>query len=395
MEPYLWEWGSLLLRWLHVIAAMAWIGASFYFMHLDALLRARPDLPAGVAGSSWQVHGGGFYEMRKWTIAPPALPPELTWHKWQAYWTWISGLLLLVWIYYARAELYLIDPSVMDLSPPIAALVGLGGLALGWLVYDALCRSPLKENDAALLTTLFLFVVLLSAGFAHLFSGRAAMLHTGAVLATVMTGNVFFVIIPNQRVIVADLKAGRTPDPALGKAGKQRSTHNNYITLPVVFMMLANHYPLTWSSPWLIPPMVALVLAAGALVRVFYNLHHAGRGTPWWTWGAAAAAMAVAIALSIALAPGADATATSRASVPAEVEQVMVGRCSMCHMAEPVWAGIAAAPKGVLLDSATEIYRQREAIRVHSVLTHAMPPNNITGMTLEERRLVAAWLAGR
>ncbi|WP_114377052.1 urate hydroxylase PuuD [Elioraea thermophila] len=397
MEPYLWEWGSAILRWLHIIAGMAWIGASFFFMHLDALLKRRPDLPEGVLGSSWQVHGGGFYEMRKWTVAPPALPPELVWHKWQAYWTWISGALLLAWIYYAQAELYLIDPAVLDIAPPLAAAIGVSGLVLGWLVYDALCKSRLKDNDAALLALLFLFVVGLSAVFAHVFSGRAAMLHTGAVLGTVMTGNVFFVIIPNQRIIVADLKAGRAPDPALGKAGKQRSTHNNYITLPVVFMMIANHYPLAWSRPWVIPLMVALVTIAGALVRVFYNLHHAGRGSPWWAWGAAGAAMAAAIALSIVAAPGPNGEPAQRAApqrpVPAEVADIMLTRCSMCHMPQPVWAGIAAAPKGVLLDTDAAIARQAEAIRLHAVLTRSMPPNNLTGMTDDERRVLAAWLS--
>jgi len=395
MDPYLWEWGSAVLRWLHIVAGMAWIGASFFFMHLDALLRRRPDLPEGVLGSSWQVHGGGFYEMRKWTVAPPALPPELVWHKWQAYWTWISGVLLLAWIYYAQAELYLIDPAVLDISPPLAAAIGIAGLVLGWVVYDALCRSRLKENDAALLALLFLFVVALSGVFANVFSGRAAMLHTGAVLGTVMTGNVFFVIIPNQRLIVAALTSGRAPDPALGKAGKQRSTHNNYITLPVVFMMIANHYPLAWSRPWLIPAMVALVLVAGALVRVFYNLHHAGRGSPWWAWGAAGAAMAAAIWLSVIAAPGANGDSRQRAQVSPEVAEILLARCAMCHMAEPVWAGIAVAPKAVLLDSEAAIARQAEAIRLHAVLTRSMPPNNLTGMTEGERHVVAAWLAGR
>lgn len=399
MEPYLWEWGSAVLRWLHIVAGMAWIGASFFFMHLDALLRRRADLPEGVLGSSWQVHGGGFYEMRKWTVAPPQLPPELVWHKWQAYWTWISGALLLAWIYYAQAELYLIDPAVLDIPPAVAAGIGVAGLVLGWVVYDALCRSRLKDNDAALLALLFLFVVCLSAVFAHVFSGRAAMLHTGAVLGTVMAGNVFFVIIPNQRIIVADLKAGRAPDPALGRAGKQRSMHNNYITLPVVFMMIATHYPLAWSTPWIIPLMVALVTVAGALVRVFYNLRHEGRRSPWWTWAAAGAAMAAAIAVSIVAAPGPDGSSVPRVEpsrpVPAEVAEIVLTRCSMCHRAEPVWAGITVAPKGVKLDSDDAIARQAEAIRLHAVLTRSMPPNNLTGMTDAERRVLAAWFSPR
>ncbi len=396
MDPYLWEWGSLLLRWLHVIAAMAWIGSSFFFMHLDASLRARPDLPAEVK-SAWQVHGGGFYEMRKWSVAPPGMPDHLTWHKWQAYWTWISGALLLAWIYYAQSELYLIDPAVRDLSPAAAALFGAGGIVLGWLVYDGLCRSRLGRNDTALLAALFAYVIAVSAGFAALYSGRGALLHTGAVLATIMTGNVFLVIIPNQKKAVAQLLAGESPDPRFGREGKQRSTHNNYITLPVVFLMLSNHYPLTWASLAAIPAVVALTLVAGALVRVFYNVRHAEKGNPWWAWAGAGAAMAAAIALTLAFGPADPAAERppGRAAVPAEVEEIVIGRCSMCHMASPVWAGLGMPPKGVVLDDPGAIARQAEAIRVHAVLTHAMPPANITGMTVEERRVVGLWAAGR
>lgn len=396
MDPYLWEWGSLLLRWLHVIAAMAWIGSSFFFMHLDASLRARDDLPEAVK-SAWQVHGGGFYEMRKWVVAPPGMPEHLTWHKWQAYWTWISGALLLGWIYYAQSELYLIDPAVRELSPFAAALFGAGGIVLGWLVYDQLCRSRLGRHDAALLAALFAYAVAVSAAFAALYSGRGALLHTGAVLATIMTGNVFLVIIPNQKKAVAQLLAGRAPDPRFGFEGKQRSTHNNYITLPVVFLMLANHYPLTWASQAAIPAIVALTLLAGALVRVFYNLRHAGRGNAWWAWGGAAAAIAAAIAITLRFGP-ADPMAerpAGRAVVPADVGEIVIGRCAMCHMPAPVWAGLGMPPKGVVLDHDAAIARQARAIRLHAVLSHAMPPGNITGMTAEERRVLALWTAGR
>lgn len=399
MEPLLWEWGSLLLRWLHVVAAMAWIGASFFFIHLDATLRAREELPGGVK-SAWQVHGGGFYEMRKWMAAPDFLPEHLTWHKWQAYWTWLSGALLLAWVYYAQSELYLIDPAVRDLSPAMAALAGAGGIALGWIVYDLLCRSALKRNDTLLLAALFAYAVAVSAVFAALFSGRGALLHTGAVLATVMTGNVFLVIIPNQKKAVAALLAGRVPDPRFGAEGKQRSMHNNYITLPVVFLMLSNHYPVTYVSQAAIPGIVALSLVAGALVRWFYNRRHAGFDAPghgggWWAWGAAGAAVIAAVALSLALAPSDPEAerARPRASLPPPVEEIVLGRCSMCHMPSPVWAGIGLPPKGVVLDDADAILRQKAAIRLHAVLTHAMPPANITGITAEERRVLAAWVA--
>jgi uncharacterized membrane protein len=396
MDPYLWEWGSLLLRWLHVVAAMAWIGSSFFFMHLDASLRSRQDLPPAVK-SAWQVHGGGFYEMRKWAVAPPGMPDHLTWHKWQAYWTWISGALLLGWIYYAQSELYLIDPAVRELSPLAAAAFGAGGIALGWLVYDGLCRSPLGRNDTVLLAALFAYAVIVSAGFAALYSGRGALLHTGAVLATIMTGNVFLVIIPNQKKAVAHLLRGEAPDPRYGIEGKQRSTHNNYITLPVVFLMLANHYPLTWASQAAIPAVVALTLVAGALVRVFYNLRHAGRGDAWWAWGGAAAAIATAAAVTIGFGPADPAAErpAGRASVPAAVEEIVVGRCAMCHMPAPAWAGLGMPPKGVVLDRPEAIAREARAIRLQAVLTHAMPPGNLTGMTAEERRVLALWTSGR
>ena len=273
--PYVWEWVSILLRWLHVTAAIAWIGASFFFMHLDASLRKMQGMQPGVAGVSWQVHGGGFYEMSKYTLAPAALPDHLIWHKWQAYWTWISGFSLLCWVYYGQSSLFLIDPAVMPLKAWQAAAIGIGALALGWVVYDQLCKSPLAKNDALLALCGFGYVVLTSYGFTLVFSGRGALIHTGALMATIMTANVFFVIMPNQRKSVAALVAGQTPDPKWAKTSKQRSTHNNYITLPVLFMMLSNHYPLTFANRAIIPAMVTCVVIAGAMVRHFYNRWHA------------------------------------------------------------------------------------------------------------------------
>ena len=407
MDPILHEWGSLLLRWLHLITGIAWIGASFYFMHLDASLRpVPPDIPAGKGGEAWEVHGGGFYQVRKYLVAPAQMPDHLIWHKWQSYSTWLSGFALLCWVYYGAPELYLIDPAVREIGPWAAAGIGIAGLALGWLVYDGLCRSPLSNNEVLLAAVGFAFIILLAWGFQQVFSGRAAMLHTGAVIATWMTGNVFLVIIPNQRKVVADLVAGRQPDPALGKIAKIRSSHNNYLTLPVLFFMLANHYPLAWSTPWL-PVVVGLVLVAGAVVRHFYNARHAGRGDPWWTWGVAAACIAAAALIGMAGTPlgrerlglaalepanGGGSLPAGHPAPPDEVVQIVTGRCSMCHAAEPVWTGIAIAPKGVRLDTPEHIARQAEAIRVQSVLTHDMPPNNLTAMEPEERRLLAAWL---
>ncbi len=244
MEAYVLEWLNALGRAFHVIAGIAWIGASFYFIWLDSHLRA-PRYPdeaerLGIGGEVWAVHGGGFYQVRKWPVAPDQLPSEMMWHKWESYATWISGFCLLMWIYYIGADLYLIDPAIRMLSPGTAALFGIGGLALGWVIYDALCKSPLRNNAVALGAVGFAFVIAAAWGFQQIFSARGALLHTGALMATIMSGNVFFIIIPNQKKIIADLTAGKAADPALGKAGKTRSTHNNYLTLPVLFLMLVD-----------------------------------------------------------------------------------------------------------------------------------------------------------
>ena len=305
--PYVWEWGSILLRWLHVTAAIAWIGASFFFMHLDAALRKTPDMKTGVAGVSWQVHGGGFYEMSKYTLAPAELPDHLVWHKWQAYWTWISGFSLLCWIYYGRSSVFLIDPAVAPLSPVQAAAIGVASLALGWIVYDLLCKSPLGKHDALLALVGFGYVVLTSFAYSLVFSGRGALIHTGALMATMMTANVFLVIMPNQRKSAAALIAGREPEPQWAKTSKQRSTHNNYITLPVLFMMLSNHYPVTFANRAAIPAIVTCVVIAGALIRYFYNRWHADEDAakaPWWAWLAAAAAIWAAFWVAMASSPG-------------------------------------------------------------------------------------------
>ena len=405
---YLHEWGSLLLRWLHIVAAIAWIGSSFFFMHLDASLRRRPGMPEGQL-SAWQVHGGGFYEMRKFMTAPEALPPELTWHKWQAYWTWISGFFLLVWIYYLQSELYLIDPAVMELSPLAAGSIGLLALALGWIIYDGLCKSPLKKNDVLLGVIGFAYVVAASWAFSKVFSGRGAMIHTGALMATIMSANVFFVIIPGTRKQTNALLAGQVPDPAWGKAAKQRSAHNNYITLPVIFMMISTHYPVTFANPAIIPVETALVIVGGALIRHFYNVRHADHArSPWWAIAVAMLAIWTALWIAMSASPGARAklglapaqtppstAVATRALPPDHVVNIVTGRCAMCHAAEPFWDRIEVAPKNVLLDTPERVARYAEAIRVQAVMTHAMPPNNVSGMTEAERRQLAAWLDGR
>ena len=404
--PYLVEWGSILLRWLHVTAAIAWIGGSFFFMHLDASLRKMADQKPGVYGVSWQVHGGGFYEMSKYTLAPPDLPEHLVWHKWQSYWTWMSGFSLLCWVYYGQSSFFLIDPAVMALAPWQAALIGVAALGIGWLVYDLICKSPLAKNDALLGLSGFGFVVLMSFFFTHVFSGRGALIHTGALMATMMTANVFLVIMPNQRKAIARLLAGEKPDPRWAKESKQRSTHNNYITLPVLFMMLSNHYPVTFANPNAIPGIVTCIVVAGALVRYFYNNWHADHAkAPWWAWFVAAMAIWAAFWIGTTASPGmrpalglgplAPAATATGPKAPDDVVAVVQSRCSMCHAPEPVWEGIGEAPKGVLLDTPEHIAAFAPAIRMQAVLTHAMPPNNLTGVTPEERETLARWLGAQ
>jgi uncharacterized membrane protein len=393
VETVLTEWLSLVLRWLHVVAGIAWIGSSFYFIHLDLSLRANEALPAGTKGEAWQVHGGGFYRMVKYLVAPAQMPDDLTWFKWEAYATWLSGFGLLVVVYYLGAELFLIDRAVLDLGPIEAAAIAFGSLLVAWLAYEGLCRSPLGRHELTLALALvgYVFLVALTYAFTHVFSGRGALTQIGALIGTIMVANVFVVIIPNQKRIVAELIAGREPDPALGQAGKQRSVHNNYLTLPVVFLMISNHYPLLYATRhnWLI---VAIVLAIGPVIRHFFNARHEGRGSPWWTWGVAAAGMA-AIAWLSAAGPR---TAAGAAAGPvrfATVEEIVTSRCSMCHAAEPVWAGIGAPPKGVMLDTPGRIHAQVRLIDLFAVRSDAMPPGNVTEMSAEERTQLAAWIA--
>ena len=393
-EPVVADWVSLIVRWIHLITGIAWIGASFYFIHLDASLRRSGSLPAGVGGEAWQVHGGGFYRMQKYLVAPAELPEHLTWFKYEAYSTWLSGFVLLGLIYYLSADLYLIDPAVLDLPVWGAILISVASLALGWVIYDRLCRSPLGANTALLCALGFVFLVAATWGYTRVFSGRGAYIHAGALIGTIMVANVFFVIIPNQKIVIADLIAGRQPDPALGAQAGQRSLHNNYLTLPALFLMISNHYPLSFATRWnwLI---VAVVIIVGAVIRHFYNMRHAGRPSPWWTWGVAAVGMALVVWLSAAP-PGGEERAAAEAPEPvafAEVENIVLSRCSMCHAAEPFWEGIAAPPKGVRLDTPEMIRKHAREIRLQATLTHAMPPGNITEISPEERQILAAWIA--
>jgi uncharacterized membrane protein len=391
LEPILLEWVSAILRWLHVVAGIAWIGSSFYFIHLDLSLKPRPDLPAGVKGDEWQVHGGGFYHMMKYLVAPAQMPDHLTWFKWEAYTTWLSGFALLVVVYYLGADLFLIDKSVLDLTPLQAAAIAFASLAAAWLLYEALCRSPLGRHEVALALVGYAFLVALTWAFTHVFSGRGAFTQIGALIGTIMVANVFVIVIPYQKKTVNAMLAGKEPDPVWGQLGKQRSVHNNYLTLPVVFLMLSNHYPLFYATRynWII---VAIVLAIGPVIRHFFNSRHAGDGSPWWTWAVAAAGMAAIVWLSAA---GSNIELGALPPTPKfkRVADIVISRCSMCHAAEPVWAGIPAAPEGVMLDSDEQIKLHAPLIDLVAVRSRAMPPGNITEMTPQERLTLASWLA--
>lgn len=394
----LWEWVEIAVRWTHVITAMAWIGASFYFIALDLGLRKTPSLPPLAHGEEWQVHGGGFYHINKYLVAPAHLPEHLTWFKWESYATWLTGFAMLVLVYYLGSELYLIDPAIADLSPLQAIALSLGSLAFGWIAYDTICKSRFGEDNTRLMIGLYLILVAMSWGYCQVFTGRAALLHLGAFTATIMSANVFLIIMPNQRIVVADLKAGRTPDPKYGRIAKQRSTHNNYLTLPVIFLMLSNHYPLIFATPynWLIASLVFLM---GVTIRHWFNTKHARRGNPHWTWALTALLFLLIAWLSTApmRTPPETAALTGTARIFAEAEgfeaavAIVQGRCAMCHAAEPAWEGLYWPPKNVVLETPSQIAREARRIVLQAGFTHAMPPANLSLIEPAERRALIAW----
>jgi uncharacterized membrane protein len=394
VDAYWWDWANLLVRWLHVVAAIAWIGASFYFIALDNHLRPpedERDAAEGVGGEAWEVHGGGFYHVLKYRVAPKTLPEPLLWFKWEAYTTWLSGFVLFIVVYYVHASTFLVDKSVANLAGWEAIALSVGGLVLAWVVYDVLCRV-LERVEWLLALAIFAFVALSSWAAGELFSGRAAYIQVGAMIGTMMVGNVFFVIIPAHWELIRAKQAGREPDPAANARGKTRSVHNNYLTLPVVFAMISNHFPFTYGHAhgWLI--LVAL-MAIGAWVRHFFNLRHAGR-TRWWIAATAALAfvgLAVLVRPSNSLLQGSTGAAVPFARVQAIVER----RCTPCHSQRPTRSGFSSAPLGIRFDTRAEIESQAARIKEQAVDTHAMPLGNVTHMTQAERDTLARWLAAR
>ena len=398
----LWDWIAFVVRWLHVITAMAWIGASFFFIALDLGLKKAPEMPDGVSGEEWQVHGGGFYHIQKYMVAPNNMPQHLIWHKWQSYFTWLSGAALLMIVYWAGGELFLLDPTKADLTLFQGILISGGSLTIGWICYDFMCKSKLGERPTLLMLLLFVILIAMSWGYNEIFTGRAALLHLGAFTATIMTANVFFIIMPNQRIVVKDLKEGRTPDAKYGKIAKLRSTHNNYLTLPVIFLMLSNHYPLSFGTEysWII---ASLVFLTGVTIRHYFNTMHATGKGPHWTWGVTIMLMLIIAWLSTAGPTETVEEAELRPLTAVEQQYVsadgfeaaydtVLGNCSMCHAREPFWNNMQWAPKGVYLETQADVARYADQIYLHAGLSRAMPPPNAIQMSDEARATIVAWI---
>ena len=395
MFDYFWLWSEMIVRWVHVIAGVAWIGSSFYFIALDLSLKPGKELPKEANGQAWQVHGGGFYNMVKYLVAPSKMPDELTWFKWEAYSTWISGMALMSLVYYGSTSLYMIDLEVLDITQGQAVLLSLGGILFGWVVYDGLCRSPLGRNDLVLALSGLIFLIVLSYIYTQIFSHRGAFMQMGISIGTMMVANVAMVIIPGQKKVVKALKAGEEPNPIYGARGKQRSLHNNYLTLPVIFVMLGVHYPIIFATEysWLI---LGLILIIGALIRHFFNTKHKGLPAPYWTWLAASFLVVCCISLSYVGGPTNEDYELSVLNLPKDevhnsAVELVIERCSACHAKEPVWDGLAFAPKGVYLETEAQILKMANEIYWQSAASWAMPPGNIIWLDDEERALLSEW----
>jgi uncharacterized membrane protein len=391
VDVFLGEWANLLIRWMHMIVGIGWIGTSFYFMALDYSLDKRERANPGILGTAWQVHGGGFYHVEKYTVAPPQLPDKLHWFKWEAYLTWVTGFGLLIVQYYLHARSYLIDPSVLPLEPWQAIVISLGSILVGWGIYEGLCRSPIGQNATILAVCFFALIMGAAVFYTHVFSGRGAFLHVGALTGSIMATNVFAVIIPNQKKMIAQMLRGETPDPYYGMVGKQRSTHNNYLTLPVLLMMVSPHYPFLSSHPhaWLV---VALILIAGASIRHYLNRVDAGDDWKSYGWAAPVAigALMIAIFVTAPRAPQGGAAVSD-----AEVLTISQKHCTMCHAAKPTHESFQEAPKNIALESVADLRKYAALIYLQAVQNKAMPLGNETGMTDEERNELGRWVKAK
>ena len=392
MSAFAADWLNLLLRWSHLVAGIAWIGTSFYFIALDLSLEKRAGAAPGVAGSAWQVHGGGFYHVEKYQAAPEALPRHLVWFRWEAYLTWLTGFALMVVQYYLNPGAWLIDPAVMALSPPQAITISIASLAFGWFLYDGICRSRAGEHPALLAGIVFVLILVASWIYTHVFSARSALVHVGALTGTMMAANVFAVIIPNQKKIVAALRAGETPDPRHGAVGKQRSVHNTYLTLPVLVLMVSGHYPLLTGHPqaWL---LVGLIIVGGASAR--HLLLHIEVGRPFGAlaWAAPLSAACLVAALWITTPAPRDAAGDVVAVDDTQVLHLIHTHCTTCHAREPASQVFRTPPANMVLETLDDVRRYALLVEQNAVKTHVMPLGNLSGMSEEERRRLGAWLA--
>ena len=388
------EWAELILRWFHVIAGIAWIGSSFYFIALDLSLKQNKNLPDKSHGEAWQVHGGGFYHLVKYLVAPSKMPSELTWFKWEAYATWVSGFALLALIYYAGAELYMIDIVKYDLEKYEAVIISLLGIVFGWVIYDFVCRLSLKTNVYVLIFSIFILITVMSWVYSEIFSYRGAFMQIGTVLGTIMVANVLMIIIPGQKKVVASLLANETPNPIHGAIAKQRSLHNNYLTLPVIFIMISNHYPLIYATKysWII---ISIILIIGALIRHFFNIKHTGAKPPYWVCVPIMILGSIIFYISDLGKPQLNKnknTASLIERIPKktliDAKEIIVSKCSMCHAREPLWENMKNAPKLVNLETSIDIINNIESVYEQSVLSYAMPPGNISFLEENERDLI-------
>ncbi len=390
LESHVLEWVQLVIRWTHVVFGMAWIGASFYFIFLENSLNRTTNLRDELAGNLWAIHGGGFYYVEKYKTAPTEIPKTLHWFKYEAYFTWLTGFLLMTIVYYMNAKAFMIDPSVSNIASTTAIWLGIGTVVLGWILYDILCRSSLLQKKKMFALIGFSIVIIISFILSKFLSGRAAFIHIGALLGTIMAGNVFFVIIPSQKAMVKAAKVGIPLDPAIGKYAGLRSLHNNYITLPVIFIMISNHFPSTFGNQFNWAVLAGLTLASVA-VRHFINLHEKGQQARWMIPFAAIAL----IALVIVTAPHSSLNSGNKSAVTfAQVQPIIKIRCQTCHSKSPTDEIQKIAPNGVQFDTPDEIKKHADRILFRAVQTRTMPQGNKTGITDDERNLIGRWIEG-
>ena len=383
------DWANLLIRWGHMIAGIGWIGTSFYFIALDLSLKKREKMKEGVMGTAWEVHGGGFYHVEKFTVAPKELPGDLVWFKWEAYITWLTGFLLLIVQFYLDAGAWMIDPDVMALEPWQAVGISIASLAVGWFVYDGLCRSPIGQKTTLLTVIGFLWVLAAAYFYTEVFSGRTAMIHVGAFIGTIMAANVFAVIIPNQKKVTSALLAGAAPDPKYGEIGKQRSIHNTYLTLPVLVTMVSGHYPMLSGHPqaWLI---VAFIIVGGACLRHVLVSHEVGE--PFATYRAALPVILIALFAAIYMTTPQQRNTADIDVTDVQVMAIVQKHCTSCHAAKPKNEAVDAPPKNIILENTDQLSRHGKQVLQFAVQTRAMPLGNETGMTAQERLKLGAWI---